>query len=314
MQIDSSVVEDSFLGDMKGRDCTLGRREQVDIVQVSEASLVRLHGVLDSSEGRVERCCEKARHEWVALLPSFTLVDGVGLASSVVPDVGAGRRIELAHIREKFLEGGVPVEGSEDGCAGDVVISPDAIDADDGCGVIDGQPRANGSCESLGPSACGERELVGGTGCVERATEGLGQGAGEEASEGISEDQTSHAAIPFTQGHHAAEAKGAEDRSRDRRVYETLGGVVEEGHVFLRVEKDPEVCVRAPGRAGGGASTGTSQVGGEEIGRQGMSGAGIAEVRGRDRVKLVHGPVAEGFEGGPGGVGQRLRREGMASC
>ena len=141
---------------------------------------------------------------------------------AVVPNVRAGRGVELPHVRKEAREVRATVQGGEDRGPRDVVVGANAVDADD-CGlVIQGQPCSDRPCECLGTSPCGERKLVWCAGGVKRSAEGLGQRAGKEPAEGVAEHEAPDASVAFTQGDHSAEAKGVENRGWDRCIDELL--------------------------------------------------------------------------------------------
>ena len=100
---------------VKNNPGTFRRRDDINVIEVGQQTLVRTQLAAHLGEGRMLTQGEQSRHQRVALFAAFRLRNQVGLAVSVMPHKPGGVRVELAHERQAHIGAGSAGQGLQHG-------------------------------------------------------------------------------------------------------------------------------------------------------------------------------------------------------
>jgi hypothetical protein len=110
---------------------TVGPRQKVDVVKVSKHSLPVQELALGSIQGWLDGERKKARHQRIALLAAFTLLDQVSVPAVVRPNEPRPPPVPQTHVRNQVLKSWVPEQLFKKPRAQNVVEGTHTVDAGD---------------------------------------------------------------------------------------------------------------------------------------------------------------------------------------
>ena len=133
--------------------------------------------------------------------------------------------------------------------AGDMVECADRVyrqDGGAGRGLRGGAQQARDSFRASGRA---QPELKRETSVLQLWGKLLGQDASNKATQHISDDRSTHAAVGPTQGNDASDPDGSKDRSGQLCAGELLSSAMQQTAILLVIQHDAKMLVGSPGRA-----------------------------------------------------------------